>query len=190
MKKFWNWIKVALGIVFSVLVYTFFTRRNNVELKKKIDEVKKTAKIEEEKVKKIEKKIKNRKKEAASLAERLKKHFNIIIIICLMFCLSVGGRATNTIENLKTPETYQELVVQYKDMASVAIGYQRLYNEAEVDNQALIESIKNLQLLLKTQQDIIDELLKKNRFSVLTGVSYIPMHPSYSGIIAGVTFEF
>ena len=98
--------------------------------------------------------------------------------------------ATNTIENLKIPETYEELLAEYRDMADIAIGYQKLYNESEADNQALIEVVKNLQSLLKTQQDIIDELLRKNRFGFFGGITYVPLNPTYSGILAGVTFEF
>ena len=190
MQKIWNWIGVALGIIFSVVVYIFFTRWDNSVLKAKIDEVKKEAKIEEEKVKKIEKEIETRKEEAKTLAERLKNKFNIFLIICIVFCFSIGAVATNTIENLKIPATYEELVIEYKDMADIAIGYQKLYQESEADNQALMETIKNLQLLLKTQQDIIDELLKKNRFGLFTGLNIVPFHPDYSGVMAGITFEF
>jgi len=190
MKKILNWIIGALAIVFSVLVYVFFTRRDNGKLKEKINEVKAEAKVEEDKVKKIEKRIENRREEANNLAERLKKHFNIFIIVCIVFCLSIGAIATDTIENLKIPDTYNELVVAYKDMASIAVGYQKLYTEAEADNQALMEVVKNLQSLMKVQQDIINELLKKNRFGLLTGINLVPLHPTYSGIMAGITFEF
>lgn len=190
MKNIWKWITGALAIVFSVLAYVFFTRRDNGKLREKIDEVKAEAKIEEERVKKIEKKIENREEEAEKLAERLKKHFNIFIIIFIVFSLSFGAVATNTIENLKIPETYNELVIAYRDMSEIAIGYQKLYNEAEADNRALMEVVKNLQNLMKVQQDIIDDLLQKNRFSLFGGVNYVPLNPTYSGIMAGVTFEF
>jgi len=189
MKKIWNWIIAALGVVFAFVVYTFFNRRDPF-IKEKVKEVKAEAKVEEEKVKKIEKKIENRREEAKTLADRLKKHFNIFIIVCIVFCLSIGAIATDTIENLKIPDTYNELVVAYQDMASIAVGYQKLYNEAESDNQALMEVVKNLQSLLKAQQDIIDELLKKNRFGLFGGLNVVPFHPDYSGIMAGVTFEF
>jgi len=116
------------------------------------------------------------------------KKFILVFLVLIM--LSVGAVATNTIENLKIPATYDELLVEYKDMADIAIGYQRLYNEAEADNQALMETVKNLQSLLKVQQDIINELLKKNRFGLFGGLSVVPFHPDYSGIMAGVTFEF
>ena len=189
MKKIWNWIIAALGVVFAFIIYTFFNRRDPF-IKEKVKEVKAQAKTEEEKVKKIEKKIENRREEARKLADRLKNKFNIFLIICIIFCLSMGAVATNTIENLKIPSTYDELVVEYKDMADIAIGYQKLYNEAEADNQVLMETIKNLQSLLKAQQDIINELLKKNRFGLFAGLDIVPFHPDYSGIIAGVTFDF
>ena len=189
MKKFWNWILGALGIIFAFVAYAFFNRRDPL-IKEKVGEVKTQAKVEEEKVKKIEKRIETRREEAKTLAERLKNKFNIFIIVCLVFGLSIGVIATDTIENLKIPTTYEELLVEYKDMADIAIGYQRLYNEAEADNQALMEVVKNLQSLLKIQQDIINELLKKNRFGLFTGLNLVPLHPDYSGITAGVTFEF
>ena len=186
MKKIWNWILVALGVVFSVLVYTFLTNRDNSKLMEKINEVKTEAKKEEEKVKKIEKKIENRREEAGTLAERLKKHFHIFIIICLVISFSVVGIANDLI----IPETYDDLVIAYRDMADIAVNYQRLYNEAEADNQALMEVIKNLQDLMKVQQDIIDDLLQKKRFGLFGGINYVPLNPNYSGIMAGVTFEF
>ena len=188
--KIWNWVKVALGIVFSVLVYMFFTKRDNGKLMEKINEVKEAAKIEEEKVKKIEKRIGGRKEEAEKLADRLRKRFHLFIILTIILFFSIGVIATDTIENLKTPETYEELLIAYKDMAEIAIGYQKLYNEAEADNQALLEVVKNLQDLMKVQQDIIDELLRKNRFGFFGGIDYVPLNPSYSGVILGVTFEF
>ena len=190
MKKIWNWILATLGVVFAFIVYAFFNRRDNSFIKEKVKEVKTQAKVEEEKVKKIEKRIEKRREEAETLAERLKNKFNIMLIIFIVFCFSIGAVATNTIENLKIPDTYEELVAEYKDMADIAIGYQRLYTEAEADNQALMETVKNLQSLLKIQQDIIDELLKKNNFGLFAGVNVVPFHPDYSGIMAGVTFEF
>jgi len=188
--KIWKWIVTAFAIVFSVLVYVFFTRRDNSKLKEKINEVKAEAKVEEGKVKKIEKRIEIRREEAKNLAERLKNKFNIFFIILIVFCFSIGAVATNTIENLKIPATYDELLIEYKDMADIAIGYQKLYTEAEADNQALMEVVKNLQSLMKVQQDIIDDLLQKNRFGLFTGLNLVPLHPDYSGIMVGVTFEF
>ena len=184
--KIWNWIKVALGIVFTILVYVFLTKGSNTELKKRIDEVKEKAKIEEEKVKKIKKKIEGRREESNKLDERLKKHFHMFIIVCLIVSFSVIGIA----EDLIIPDNYSDLVEAYRDMADIAVNYQRLYNEAEADNQALIEVIKNLQDLMKVQQDIIDDLLQRDRFSLFGGISYVPLNPTYSGIMAGVTFEF
>jgi len=188
MKNIWKWLKVALGVVLSVFAYMFFSKRGNSEIRKKIKEVKNEAKKEEEKVKKIEKKIESRKEEAGNLADRLKKHFLIIISIVLFF--SIGVVATDTLENLKIPETYDELVIAYKDMAEIAIGYQKLYNEAEADNNALIEVTKNLQELMVVQQEIIDDLLQKNRFGFFGGLNFVPLNPTFSGVMAGVTFEF
>jgi len=189
MKKIWNWIIGIVGVIFAFVVYGFFNRKDPF-IKKKIEEVKEQAKIEEEKVKVIEKKVEGRKEKAMKLADRLKNKFNIFLIILIVFCFSFGSVATNTIENLKIPQSYEELVVEYKDMADIAIGYQKLYVEAEADNQTLMETIKNLQSLLKAQQDIIDELLKKNRFGLFTGLNVVPFHPDYSGVMAGITFEF
>lgn len=186
MKKIWNWIKVAIGIIFTVLVYVFLTKGSNTELKERIDEVKEKAKIEEEKVKKIEKRIEDRKERAEKLSDRLRKHFHMFIIVCLIVSFSVVGVANDLI----IPDNYSDLVEAYRDMADIAVNYQRLYNEAEADNQALLEVIKNLQDLMKVQQDIIDDLLQKDRFSLFGGFNYVPLNPSYSGIMAGITFEF
>lgn len=191
MKKMWQWIKIGIGIIFAILVYLFLTRRiDKSEIRKKINEVIKAAKIEGEKVKKVAKRITERKEEAKNLAEKLKKHFNIFIIVCLIVSFSVVGIASSNIEDLIIPDNYEELVEAYKDMAEIAIGYQKLYNEAERDNDILMESIKNLQDLMKVQQDIIDDLLQKNRFSFFGGINYVPLKPSYSGIMGGIIFEF
>lgn len=189
MKKIWNFIKIAFGVVLAIFTYMFF-KKDKSGIKKKIEEVKAEAKKEEEKVKKIEKRIETRRKEAKTLAERLKKHFNIFIIIFVVFCFSVGVVAIDTIENLKIPETYSELLEAYRDVASIAIAYQRLYNEAEADNQALLKVIENLQSLLKVQQDIINNLLQKDKIGLFGGIGYVPLHPDYSSIMLGITFEF
>lgn len=83
MKNIWNWIKVALGIIFSVFIYLFFTQKDNRKIKEAINEVNKKVNIERTKVKKIEKKIitrkkktKIRKEKAKDLSDRLNKHFN------------------------------------------------------------------------------------------------------------------
>ncbi len=82
MGKVWNYLKVALGIIFSVLVYLFFTRKDNRKIKKAIDEVNKKVDIEKAKVKEIKKRVKKRKEmteirkgEAEILANKLKKYF-------------------------------------------------------------------------------------------------------------------
>jgi len=190
--KVWNWIKIGIGIIFAIIIYLFFVRGriSRSEIKKKINEVIKAAKIEEEKVKEIAKRVVERKEKAKDLADRLKKHFNIFIIMCLIISFSVVGTASSNIKDLIIPDNYSELVEAYKDMAEIAIGYQELYNEAEADNQALMEVIKNLQSLMKVQQDIIDDLLQKNRFGFFGGINYVPLNPTYSGILAGITFEF
>ncbi len=190
MKKIWDWVKVALGIVFSVIVYVFFTRRDNSKLKEKIEEVKIEAKKQKVIVKEIEKRMESRKEKAKTLAERLKKHFNILIVFCIVFSLGIVGVTSPTIDKLIVPDTYSELVIAYEDMAEIAIAYQELYNKAEADNQTLLEVTKNLQALIKTQQEIIDKLLKRNSLGIFAGVNYVPLNPSYSGIIGGVTFEF
>ena len=45
-------------------------------------------------------------------------------------------------------------------------------------------------ILMEVQQDIIDDLLQKDRFSLFGGFNYVPLNPTYSGIMAGITFEF
>jgi hypothetical protein len=123
----------------------------------------------------------------------------IMLIILALIVLSVGvfANADLKMEDLIIPEAYSELVKAYKSIASVAISYQRLYREteqaiaeAEADNQTLLKVIENLQSLLKVQQDIIDELLRKNRFSIFAGVDYVPLHPDYSGLTLGLNWEF
>lgn len=193
MKKIWDWLKVALGIIFAVLLYVFFTKRDNRKIKEAIDEVNKKVNIEKVKVKEIEKRIVMRKKKSKDLGDRFKKHFNIIIIAVIFVGIAFPSgyiMAEPGIENLIIPDNYSDLLIAYEDIAGIAIGFQKLYNEAEADNEALMEVVKNLQSLIKTQQDIIDKLLEKNRFSMLTGISYTPLNPSYSSMILGLTWEW
>lgn len=123
----------------------------------------------------------------------------LISIFLVLIILSVGVSATTElkIKDLIIPSTYSELLEAYKSIAEIAINYQRLYNEteqalveAEKDNDNLVEIIKNLQSLIETQQGIINKLLEKNRFSVFAGVNYVPLEPTYSGILAGIEFEW
>ena len=193
MKRVWKWVKIGLAIIFAIVVYVFFTRRiDKSEIKEKIKEVIELAKIEEKKVEKVAKRVIKRKEEAKDLADRLRKHFHMFIIVCLIISVGVIGTVSSsaTIENLIIPDTYEELLTAYRDVASIAMGYQKLYNEAEADNDILMESIKNLQGLIKTQQEIINDLLNRNRFSVFTGINFVPLNPSYSGIMGGIVFEF
>jgi len=193
MKKVWDWIKVALAIVFSIMTYLFFTRKDNKKIKEAIDKVNKEVDIEKVKVKKIEERIIMRKKKAKDLSDRLKKHFNTIIIVIIFAGLAFSGSyisAEPEIENLIIPDNYADLLVAYEDIAGIAIGFQKLYNESESDNEALMEVIKNLQSLIDTQQDIINKLLEKNRFSIFTGLNFVPLKPDYSGILAGIEFEW
>lgn len=195
IKKIYNYLKIGIGIIFAIIMILFFARNKTKksEIKKKISEIKAEAKKQRSKVKKIEERIIMRKKKAKDLSDRLKKHFNSIIIIAIFIGIAFSGSmilAEPEIENLIIPDNYQDLLVAYKDIAEIAIGYQKLYLEAEADNQSLLEIIKNLQSLIEIQQDIIDDLLNKNRFSVFAGLNLVPLHLDYSGILAGIEFEF
>lgn len=76
MKNIFNWVKVALGIIFAVLVYLFFTKKDNRKIKKAIDEVNEKVNIEKAKVKEIEKRIITRKKKAKIRKEKAKELSN------------------------------------------------------------------------------------------------------------------
>ena len=170
-----------------------FTRKDNRKIKAAIDEVNKKVNIEKTKVKEIKKRVIVRKKKAKNLEERLKKHFNSIIIVAIFVGILFSGSyilAEPEIENLIIPDNYADLLIAYKDIAEIAIGYQNLYQESESDNQALMEVVSNLQSLIKIQQDIINDLLQKNRFSLFGGINFVPLNPDYSGIMAGIEFEW
>lgn len=121
-------------------------------------------------------------------------------------------------QSLNPPDTYDELLEEYKDMFEIAQEYKGLYEEAESDltktlklleqseadlneykqlyndsQEDLTEletSVDNLYKLTETQSDMIDDLLNKKQLGIITGLNITPTHIEDSGIILGFTFNF
>ena len=193
MKKLLSKIWWLVAFALTAFAYGFATRKSNKEMKEAIDKVDSQAKKEKQKVDEVKENIKDRGKKDKELSKKLNKHFDIFIILILsLSILTIPVLAeTPDINNLKIPDSYDKLVPKYRDMALIAIEYQQLYREAEADNKELIKSNENMQQLIKTQQEIIDKLLKKDgSIGVFTGINYTPVKPLNSGVIIGVNKQF
>jgi len=116
-------------------------------------------------------------------------------------------------KELDIPDTYEEVVKQYKDMARIAQKYKELYEESDsnfqelqveyektqdnlnrmeelYENQQLqtekaLDSNARLQDFIETQSEIIDGLLNKKDISINTGVGVNLANPEESLIMLG-----
>lgn len=194
LKKGIEWLLYGLALVGGAFLFAFFQKGNNREMLKKAREVKKEVQKEQKKVEKIRDNIADRKEKDKKLVEKLKKHFHVFLVIILLTGMFSGAVMAQepSIDNLKIPDDYDALVDRYKEMALIALEYQKLYRETESDNEKLLETIENLQKLIKAQEEIIDQLLKQSGadFGVITGINFVPADPLRSGLVLGVNWKF
>ena len=156
------------------------TRQMNEDIEQEVVREKKT----DEQVKKNRE---ERLKKHKELQDRMNRFFCIFLIFAI---LSVAVLAGEPPPNLYIPDSYEELVEMYKEAVLLAIEYQQLYLEAETDNELLLKSIEKLQKLIEAQREIIEALLKRKGFGIVTGLNITPVNLENTGILLGIEYEF
>lgn len=142
---------------------------------------------EKKTVEQVKKNREERLKKHKELQDRMNRFFGIFLIFAI---LSVTALAGEPPPNLYIPDNYEELVEMYKEAVMIAIEYQQLYLEAEQDIEVLVRSNENLQKLIEAQREIIEELLRRKGFGIITGLNITPANLENTGILLGVEYEF
>lgn len=171
-------------------VLALFGWRTRIMLEKIEQEIEKEKKISDQ----VKKNINDRKKRDEDLSNRLNNFFNMFLILILCSALlSWPTLADNSqpppLDKLIIPDDYDTFVEMYKEIVIIALEYQKLYREAEADNEILLKSIENLQKLIEAQQEIIDRYLR-NDLKLSAGLNIVPMNLQNSGIILSLEYEF
>ena len=172
--------KVA-AILGSVLA--LFGWRTRIMLEEIEQEIEKEKKISDQVKKNREERLKKHKE----LQDRMNRFFGIFLIFAI---LSVAALAGEPPPDLYIPDSYEELVEMYKEAVLLAIEYQQLYLEAEQDIEVLVRSNENLQKLIEVQREIIEKLLKRKGFGIITGLNITPANLENTGILLGVEYKF
>ena len=142
---------------------------------------------EKKTVEQVKKNREERLKKHKELQDRMNRFFCIFLIFAI---LSVAVLAGEPPPNLYIPDSYEELVEMYKEAVLLAIEYQQLYLEAEQDIEVLVRSNENLQRLIEAQREIIEALLKRKGFGIITGLNITPANLENTGILLGIEYEF
>ena len=202
-------VYIYIIVVIAILVIGFILGNKFIELiagfmallgfgnltRKRAKEIEKKAGEEEKVSAEVKERMKKRREKEKKLAERFKQFFNIFLIVFISISmlgvpvLAEDGEPPPAIEDLKIADNYDELVEDYKEMALIALQYQRLYREAEKDNEILLQSNERLQKLLDAYKEIVDRALK-NDISLSAGVNFVPLHPDYSGVTLEIGYTF
>jgi hypothetical protein len=138
-------------------------------------------------VEQVKKNREERLKKHKELQDRMNRFFCIFLIFAV---LSVAALAGEPPPDLYIPDNYEELVEMYKEAVILAIEYQQLYLEAEQDIEVLVRSNENLQRLIEAQREIIEALLKRKGFGIITGLNITPANLENTGILLEIEYEF
>ncbi len=152
-----------------------------------IEDIEQEVVREKKTVEQVKKNREERLKKHKELQDRMNRFFGIFLIFAI---LSVAVLAGEPPPNLYIPDSYEELVEMYKEAVMIAIEYQQLYLEAEQDIEVLVRSNENLQKLIEAQREIIEELLKRKDFGIITGLNITPANLENTGILLGVEYKF
>lgn len=152
-----------------------------------IEDIEQEVVREKKTVEQVKKNREERLKKHKELQDRMNRFFGIFLIFAI---LSVAVLAGEPPPDLYIPDSYEELVEMYKEAVMIAIEYQQLYLEAEQDIEVLVRSNENLQKLIEAQREIIDKLLKRKGFGIITGLNITPANLENTGILLGVEYEF
>ena len=152
-----------------------------------IEEIEQEVLKEKTTVEQVKKNREERLKKHKELQDRMNRFFGIFLIFTI---LSVAALAGEPPPDLYIPDSYEEMVEMYKEAVMIAIEYQRLYLEAEQDIEVLVRSNENLQRLIEAQREIIEALLKRKGFGIVTGLNIVPANLKNTGILLGIEYEF
>jgi len=152
-----------------------------------IEDIEQEVVREKKTVEQVKKNREERLKKHKDLQDRMNRFFGIFLIFAI---LSVAVLAGEPPPDLYIPDSYEELVEMYKEAVMIAIEYQQLYLEAEQDIEVLVRSNENLQKLIEAQREIIEELLKRKGFGIITGLNITPANLENTGILLGVEYKF
>jgi len=152
-----------------------------------IEDIEQEVVREKKTVEQVKKNREERLKKHKELQDRMNRFFGIFLIFAI---LSVAVLAGEPPPELYIPDSYEELVEMYKEAVMIAIEYQQLYLEAEQDIEVLVRSNENLQKLIEAQREIIEELLKRKGFGIITGLNITPANLENTGILLGVEYKF
>lgn len=152
-----------------------------------IEDIEQEVVREKKTVEQVKKNREERLKKHKELQDRMNRFFGIFLIFAI---LSVAVLAGEPPPDLYIPDSYEELVEMYKEAVMIAIEYQQLYLEAEQDIEVLVRSNENLQKLIEVQREIIDKLLKRKGFGIITGLNITPANLENTGILLGVEYKF
>jgi len=152
-----------------------------------IEDIEQEVVREKKTVEQVKKNREERLKKHKELQDRMNRFFGIFLIFAI---LSVAVLAGEPPPELYIPDSYEELVEMYKEAVMIAIEYQQLYLEAEQDIEVLVRSNENLQKLIEVQREIIEKLLKRKGFGIITGLNITPANLENTGILLGVEYKF
>lgn len=152
-----------------------------------IEDIEQEVVREKKTVEQVKKNREERLKKHKELQDRMNRFFGIFLIFAI---LSVAALAGEPPPDLYIPDSYEELVEMYKEAVLLAIEYQQLYLEAEQDIEVLVRSNENLQKLIEVQREIIEELLRRKGFGIVTGLNITPANLENTGILLGIEYEF
>ena len=207
IKKIKDWLLIILMAIVGVFFMLIFKKKPNW-IEKKQKEIKQKENEIDNNVENIKQSRKEREEKAEELSKNLRetdykfrnRFFSIMLIFLLIlspFAIASDGEPSPmSKEDLKIPDTYEELLQSYYDMfdyamhyREMAYKYEKVYLQEKADSEKLLNEIENLKMLLDMQKNIIDQLMKHN-IGLSVGINYVPVHPDYSGVIVQVEYEF
>ena len=207
IKKIKDWLLIILMAIVSIFFMLIFRKKPDW-IKKKQKEIKQKENEIDNNVEKIKQSKKEREEKAEELSKNLRetdykfrnRFFSMMLIFLLILSpfvmASDGAPPPMSKEDLKIPDTYEELLQSYYAMfdyamhyREIAYKYEKLYQQEKADSEKLLNEIENLKMLLDMQKDMIDQLMSNN-IGLSVGINYVPLHPDYSGVIVQVEYEF
>lgn len=207
IKKIKDWLLIILMAIVGVFFMLIFRKKPDW-IKKKQKEIKQKENEIDNNVEKIKQSRKEREEKAEELSKNLRetdykfrnRFFSMMLIFLLILSpfvmASDGEPPPMSKEDLKIPDTYEELLNSYYDMfdyamhyREIAYQYEKVYQQEKADSEKLLNEIENLKMLLDMQKNMIDQLMSNN-IGLSVGINYVPLRPDYSGVIVQVEYEF